>query len=90
MLGFFIGVACGAAELFLLQRLINVMLGGQSFRVVLLILLKLAVLVATLAVVTIFMRQDLVWCGVGIAGFLIGGSVVLFMKNAEMKGGNKN
>ncbi len=90
MLGFFIGIVCGAMELFFLQRLINAMLGGQTLKVGLLALLKLAVLAATLSIVIIFARQDLVWCGVGITGCLIGGSVILFLKNAGMKGGNKN
>ncbi|MPM98454.1 hypothetical protein SDC9_145642 [bioreactor metagenome] len=87
MLGLVIGTLCGAAELVLLRQLIGCMLGGHAAKVVLLISLKLAVLVGTLAVVVIFARQDLAWCGVGIAGCLIGGSVVLFLKNAGMKGG---
>jgi hypothetical protein len=87
MLGFVIGTLCGAAELFLLQRFINVMLGEQTAKIGLLIILKMAVLVVSLATAVLFARQDLVWCGVGIAGVLIGGSVILFLKNAGMKGG---
>jgi len=87
MLGFVIGTLCGAAELFLLQRLISVLLSGQTAKVGLMIMLKMAVLVVSLAAAVLFARQDLVWCGVGIAGFLIVGSAVLFLKNAGMKGG---
>lgn len=88
MLGFVIGILCGATELFLLQHIINAVLSERSAKVVLLIILKMAVLVVSLAAAVLFARQDLVWCGVGIAGVLIGGSVILFLKNAGMKGGN--
>ncbi|HWP79836.1 MAG TPA: hypothetical protein VN446_04265 [Candidatus Acidoferrum sp.] len=88
MLGFVIGTLCGAAELFLLRQLIRFVLSGQAPTVGLLILLKLAVLAAALAATVLFARQDLVWCGVGITGCLIGGSVILFLKNARLKGGD--
>jgi hypothetical protein len=90
MLGFVIGTLCGIIELILLKQLIHFVLDGQTPKVGLLILLKFAVLAAALAATVLFARQDLVWCGVGITGCLIGGSVILFLKNADMKGGNKN
>jgi hypothetical protein len=51
-------------------------------------MLKMAVLIVSLASAVLFARQDLAWCGIGIAGVLIGGSVILFLKKAGMKGGN--
>lgn len=90
MLGLVIGSVCGTSELFLLRQFINAMQDGHTSKAGLLILLKLSVLAVSLAAAVLFARRDLVWCGVGITGCLIGGSVFLFLKNAGMKGGNKN
>ena len=90
MLGLVIGILCGAAELFLLQQLIRFSLNGQAYKAVLLLMLKLAVLAVALTVTILYARRELVWCAVGITGCLIGGSAILFLKNAGMKGGNKN
>lgn len=90
MWGLLIGAVCGGIELYLLYRLLRAVTGGRIGSVILLLLLKLAVLACAFAPVILFLRNDLLWCGVGVASVLTVGSIVIFIKNEFMKGGNKN
>ncbi len=86
MTGFFIGLACGAGELFLLSRLTKSLLAGDTLKTLAIAFGKVLVLAAALASVTIWFRADLVWCGVGISSVLVVGSFiinVLMRKNGK-------
>jgi len=77
MIGFGIGLVCGAVELFLLKRLTLTLQQGKPLQTLGIILLKMLLYAGTLVPVALFLRDDLVWCGVGITSVLIIGAVVL-------------
>lgn len=87
MAGFLIGLLCGAGELFLLTRLTPALLSGDLLKALGYLFGKLFLLAAALAGVTIWFRQDLVWCGVGISGvLLIGALVINLLKRRKGRG----
>ena len=87
MPGFMIGLVCGEGELFLLTRLTRSLLAGKSLSTLGFALGKVLLLAAALASVTIWFRNDLVWCGVGISSVLIVGAFVLnLLKRRNEKG----
>jgi len=87
MPGFMIGLVCGAGELFLLTRLTQSLLAGNTLKTLGFALGKIVLLTAALASVTIWFRTDLVWCGVGISSVLITGAFVLnIVKRRNGKG----
>lgn len=90
MLGLLIGVLCGLVELFLLYLVLRSASSGNTASVLLLILLKLVIFALAFAPLVMFFRDDLIWCGVGTATVLSGGSVFIFFKNAYSKGRDKN
>jgi hypothetical protein len=90
MIGLVIGIACGAAELFLLRRLIRFATGGNTPAVLGLLLCKMAVLALAFVPVILFFRAELLLCGIGIASALVGGSVIVYVVNVYVKGGNKS
>ena len=77
MAGLFIGLAGGAAELFLLTRLTKALFAGDTLKTLGIFLGKALVLAAALASVTIWFKHDLVWCGVGISSVLVVGAFVI-------------
>lgn len=77
LIGFGIGLVCGAIELFLLKRLTLTLQQGKSLQTLGIILLKMLLYAGSLVPVALFFRNDLVWCGVGITSVLIIGAVVL-------------
>lgn len=77
MIGFGIGLVCGAVELFLLKRLTLTLQQGKPLQTLGIILLKMLLYAGSLVPVALFFRNDLVWCGVGITSVLIIGAVVL-------------
>ena len=87
MPGLLIGLLCGAGELFLLTRLTKSLLAGDTLKTLAFALCKVLLIAAALASVTIWFRQDLVWCGVGISSVLvIGAFVINFLKRRTGKG----
>ncbi len=87
MIGFIIGLACGAAELFLLTHLTGSLLSGNALKAAGIFLIKIILLAIALVVVTVFFRQDLIWCGVGVTSVLvIGAFVINVMKRKKGKG----
>lgn len=87
MPGFMIGLVCGAGELFLLTRLTQSLLAGKTLPTLGFAFGKIVLLAAALASVTIWFRDDLVWCGVGISSVLIIGAFVLnIIKRRNGKG----
>lgn len=87
MAGFLIGLLCGAGELFLLTRLTPALLSGDLLKAIGYLFGKFLLLAAALASVTIWFRQDLVWCGVGISGvLLIGALVINLLKRRKGRG----
>jgi hypothetical protein len=88
MAGLLIGLVCGAGELFLLTHFTGSLLSGKTLKAVGIFLGKIVLLVAALALVTLFFRQDLIWCGVGISSVLVVGSfVVNVLMRRNGKGG---
>ncbi len=77
MIGFAIGLVCGAIELFLLKRLTLALQNGKSLQTLGLVLLKILFYACALVPVALFFRRDLIWCGVGISSVLIIGAFIL-------------
>jgi len=77
MAGFFIGLVCGAGELFLLTRLVKSIQAGDSFKTLAIVAGKVLLFAAALVPVALFFRRDLIWCGVGISSVLVLGAFVL-------------
>lgn len=87
MPGLWIGLVCGAGELFLLTQLTKSLLAGDTLKTLLFALCKVLLIAAALASVTIWFRGDLVWCGVGISSVLVVGAFVInFLKRRNGKG----
>lgn len=76
MIGFGIGLVCGAVELFLLTRLVRVLHQENPLQTLGVILLKVLFYALTLGSVALFFRSDLVWCGVGMSSVLVIGGIV--------------
>lgn len=76
VIGFAIGLVCGAGELYLLTRLTLALQGGHSMRTLGIVMLKLLLYACALTPVALFFRSDLIWCGVGISSVLIVGALV--------------
>ncbi len=87
MAGAIIGVVCGAVELYLLARVVrSVSESGAQGSVWLLVLAKVALLILAFVAVILFFREDILYCGIGISGVLVIGSVVIFARNnAKLK-----
>jgi hypothetical protein len=82
MAGAIIGVICGVMELYLLARVVHSVSGsGAAGSVLLLVLAKVALLILAFAAVILFFREDILYCGIGISGVLVIGSVVIFARN---------
>ena len=90
MAGFFIGVLCGGAELFLLQKISLAVQEGATLKVGVIFLFKLIVLAAAFAPVVIFLRPQILWCGVGVSAALVAGAFISFIvrgKRSKKSGG---
>ncbi len=79
MTGFFIGLVCGAGELFLLSRLTGSIQAGISTKTVLIVVAKVLLYAAALVPVALFYPHELIWCGVGISSVLVIGAFVINM-----------
>ena len=77
MIGFGIGLVCGAFELFLLHRLTLALQAGKSLQTLGVVLLKVLFYALALVPVALFFRRDLIWCGVGISSVLVIGAFLL-------------
>ena len=77
MIGFGIGLVCGAGELFLLTRLVLALQNGKSLQTLGIVLFKVLLFALALVPVALFFRKDLIWCGVGISSVLVIGAFVL-------------
>lgn len=77
MIGFGIGLVCGAGELFLLTRLVLALQNGKSMQTLGIVLCKVLLFALALVPVALFFRKDLIWCGVGISSVLVIGAFVL-------------
>ena len=82
MAGAIIGLLCGGLELYLLMRVVQAIAEPKPrVSVGVLVLAKVAVLVAAFAAAVLFFRSEILYCGVGITVVLIVGSVILFARN---------
>ena len=77
MIGFCIGLVCGAGELYLLTRLTRVLQEGKSLQTLGIMILKVLLFALALVPVALFFRKDLIWCGVGISSVLVIGALIL-------------
>ena len=77
MIGFGIGLVCGAFELFLLKRLTLALQAGKSLQTLGVVLLKVLFYALALVPVALFFRRDLIWSGVGISSVLVIGAFLL-------------
>lgn len=86
MVGLFLGILCGASELWLLYLLIDGVTKGRLRAWV--VLAKMAVLAVFLVPCAIWWADQLVVAGVATAGFLMIGSVfiALIFKRSHTKG----
>ena len=74
MKGFLLGLICGSVELLLLRRFVNGITRAEKTPIVIL-LLKIVVMGAFLMVCAIYMPDELLWAGSGIALVLLSGSI---------------
>ena len=77
MIGFLIGLICGAGELFLLTRVIKAVSAGRSLQTVAFVFAKILLFAAALVPVALFFQRELLWCGIGISSVLVVGAVVI-------------
>ncbi|HML67142.1 MAG TPA: hypothetical protein PKA81_02000 [Clostridia bacterium] len=77
MIGFLIGLVCGAGELFLLTRVIKAVSAGRSLQTVALVFAKILLFAAALVPVALFFQRELLWCGIGISSVLVAGAVII-------------
>ena len=77
MIGFLIGLVCGAGELFLLTRVIKAVSAGRSLQTVALVFAKILLFAAALVPVALFFQRELLWCGIGISSVLVVGAVIV-------------
>ena len=77
MIGFLIGLVCGAGELFLLTRVIKAVSAGRSLQTVAFVFAKILLFAAALVPVALFFQRELLWCGIGISSVLVFGAVVI-------------
>ncbi len=89
MIGFLIGLACGAGELYLLVLLTRALQSGKAGKIVGLVFLKLALLLLAFAAVIVFVRSELLWCGVGVTSVLIVGAFILNWRMRRTKKGDR-
>ena len=89
MLGLFIGIICGGMELFLLMKMLKCITGNKTGLIAVFLLLKLLVLACAFVPVILFLRNELLWCGIGISGALVIGSITIFGIKNGSKGGKK-
>lgn len=87
MAGALIGVVCGLAALYFLARAVRASSQQQNAGSVgLYVFLNLIAVIAAFAAVVIFFRADILYCGIGLSGVLVIGSMLFFMKNnAKLK-----
>lgn len=91
MIGLAIGLVCGAGELFLLTRVTLAVQNGEPFKLVGYLFLKLVLLACAFTPVILFVRRDLLWCGVGISAALVLGAFALNLRRQRpRKGGKKS
>lgn len=69
----------GSLELLLLYLLIRSVTNEKPWQIVLFFVLKLAVLAAAFVPVILFLRDDLLLFGIGLAGVLVIGSIAIFL-----------
>ena len=89
MIGFLIGLACGAGELYLLTLLTRAVQKERAGAIPLIVLAKLALLAAAFVPVIVFARNELLWCGVGVTATLIVGAFVVNWKNRRSGEGDQ-
>ena len=77
MIGFLIGLVCGAGELFLLTRVIKAVSAGRSLQPVAFVFAKIFLFAAALVPVALFFQRELLWCGIGISSVFVVGAVVI-------------
>ena len=77
MIGFLIGLVCGAGELFLLTRVTKAVSAGRSLQTLALVFAKILLFAAALVPVALFFRRELLWCGIGISSVLVVGAVIV-------------
>lgn len=86
MTGFLIGACCGVLELLLLGKLVAAVHEGSTGRVALYAFLKVILIAAAFTPVVIFLRAQLLWCGIGISAALVIGS---FIRSSILRGKNR-
>jgi len=89
LIGFLIGLACGAGELYLLVLLARALQNAESGKILAYALLKLALLALAFVPVILFVRDELLWCGVGVTATLIVGAFVVNWKNRRSGEGDQ-
>ncbi|HWQ06723.1 MAG TPA: hypothetical protein VN453_05835 [Feifaniaceae bacterium] len=77
MAGLLIGLVCGAGELYLLTRLTRALQNGESLKVLGIVFCKLLLFAAAIVPVAIYLRNDLLWCGIGISSALVIGAFIV-------------
>lgn len=82
MLGFCIGAAFGCAALFCLSLFSAALTAGTPQKAVLPLLGNMAAIALGLVIPVIWLRQQLMWAGIGLAVVLVAGSLAIFALRA--------
>lgn len=77
MIGFLIGLVCGAGELYLLTQVTKSIQAGNSLKTLGIVVGKVFLFAAALVPVALFYQRDLIWCGVGISSVLVIGAFII-------------
>lgn len=86
MLGVALGAACGAVEFLLLKRLVDGVTGGElSYRLLVLIPLKLLALAAFFVPCALIAPDELYLCGIAAVAVLLVCAVTLFVVRTQKR-----
>lgn len=77
MIGFLIGLGCGAGELYLLVLLTRALQHEQGGKIAGIIFLKVALFAIAFILTILIDTQDLLWCGIGATAVLVIGAFIL-------------
>ena len=81
MIGAILGITGCMAQFFLLKKLVNIVTSGKKFnvKIILCIAAQIPLPVCILLLCALFFREQLIYCGIGMAGMLLLLSIITFI-----------
>ena len=73
MIGAILGIAGGGAQFFILKKLVGAVTSGEKLnaKIILYILAQMPLMICILLLCAFFFREQLIYCGIGMAGMLL-------------------